>query len=249
MTSERLVRTQQLLGERALGLLKDASVAVFGLGAVGSFAIETLVRAGLGRLTLVDFDKIKLSNFNRQLLALESTRDRLKTDVAKQRILEINPDCRLSVHSVFASPENYGEILTPAPDVVIDAIDSLNPKAGLIEYCVKNGIPVVSSMGAGEKTDPLLVRIGDLSEVKVCALAKHLKKRLRKRQIKSGVRCVYSLQKPLKSKAIWTEQDHEDHLRRRGRKREPVGTIVYMTGIFGLLCGYEAINLILNKPN
>ncbi|MDD5217497.1 MAG: tRNA threonylcarbamoyladenosine dehydratase [Candidatus Omnitrophica bacterium] len=238
---ERFTRTEQLLGTNALRKLAQARVAVFGLGAVGSFAVEALARAGIGRFVLVDFDRIRHSNFNRQLFALESNLGKAKAELARARILEINPECQVDIHPVFAGPENFAELLNPRPDMVLDAIDSLTPKVGLISYCVSEGLPLIASMGAGAKLDPLAVRLGDISEVKACFFAKRLKSVLKKKGIRAGVRCVYSLEKPMKSRMPAKKEPGEYA---RGRERVPVGTIAYMPAIFGLVAASDVIRTI-----
>ncbi|MFH1857252.1 MAG: tRNA threonylcarbamoyladenosine dehydratase [Candidatus Omnitrophota bacterium] len=241
----RFIRTKQLIGADALGKIKKLKVAVFGLGAVGSFAVEMLARSGVGEFLLIDFDEIRLTNFNRQLLALESTLGKLKTEAARDRILDINPYCKVIVHSDFAAAENIDTLLTPRPDIIIDAIDSLNPKTELISFCFLEKIPFVSSMGSGGRTNPFSVKTADISEVRNCPLAKRLKKRLNKKGIEKGVLCVYSAQKPIDGEPVVEAETEEFY--QRGRKRNPIGTISYMPGIFGLVIGYEALNLVI-KP-
>jgi len=241
---EKFIRVEQLLGKKATRLLSCSSVAIFGLGAVGSFAAEALARSGVGRFDLVDFDEVHYSNFNRQLLALESTLGRPKAELARERILEINPDCKVVSHIVFAGPENFSRLLSPGPSVVIDAIDSLGPKADLLEFCLKAGIPVVSSMGSGARTDPFSVRLGDIAEVRVCPLARRLKKRLKKKGISKGICCVYSQQATLKNR-IAPRKEAGELL--RGRERVPVGTLAYMSGIFGLIAAYAAMEIMLSR--
>lgn len=238
---DRFTRVEQLLGKKALKRMSEAKIAVFGLGAVGSFAVESLARTGLGSFVLVDFDIVRESNFNRQIYALESSLGKPKVDIARDRIQGINPDCRVEVHREFAAEDNYERLLTPKPDLVVDAIDSVNPKTQLIAYCVAHGIPVVSSMGAGDKTDPSLIRTGDLAESSVCPLARRIRKRLRKYGVTTGLRCVYSTEIPRKTRPAVREEEFHP----RGRQRQPVGTISYMTGIFGLMVASETIRSIL----
>lgn len=230
-----------MLGEKTLKRLRKARVAVFGLGAVGSFAAEAMARSGVSQFVLVDFDRVRYSNFNRQLLALESTVGKLKVELQRKRILEINPRCEVKAFSVFAQPKNFGVLLTPRPDVVIDAIDSLGPKVALIAYCLSEKIPLVSSLGSGAKTDPFSVTAGDISEVRNCALGRRVRKELRrKKNIFEGFCCVYSTQPPLKSCPAKKEKEFY----KRGRERSPVGTVSYMAGIFGLVAAYEAMRII-----
>jgi len=237
-SAERFARTELLLGKRALKKLSKARIAVFGLGAVGSFAVEALARSGVGAFFLVDFDQVRYSNFNRQLLATESSLGMLKAESAACRISQINPYCEVKVSAVFASLENLSSLFAWKPDIVIDAIDSLGPKSELISYCIRHNITIISSMGSGARTNPFSVRVGDISEVRACPLARRLRKRLKKKGINKGVCCIYSLQQPVKNAG---EQRQEKEFYERGRKRNPVGTLCYMSGIFGLTIAYEVI--------
>jgi len=238
---ERFIRLEQLLGKKELRKLAKARVAVFGLGAVGSFAVEALARSGVGEFSLVDFDEIRHSNFNRQLYALESNLGRLKAEVARERVLGINPACKVSAHADFAAADNLDRLLASHPDLVVDAIDSVNPKTELVAYCVSKKIPIVSSMGAGAKTNPFLIKTGDISESSTCPLARRLRKRLRRKGIGGGIRCVYSVEEPVKKRAAVREEEFHP----RGRQRQPVGTISYLTGMFGLMVAYEAMKILL----
>jgi len=170
--TDRFNRTEQLIGKEALGKLKRARVAVFGLGAVGSYAVEALARAGVGYFRLVDCDCIRPSNINRQLYALESTLGKPKTEAARARVLDINPDCTVEALQVFAAKNTLAELLAGPLDAVVDAIDSVTPKVELIASAARFGIPVVSSMGAATRMDPGAIRLGDISETDVCPLAR-----------------------------------------------------------------------------
>ncbi|HCY86719.1 MAG TPA: tRNA threonylcarbamoyladenosine dehydratase, partial [Desulfobacteraceae bacterium] len=167
----QFARIEQLLGQAAVDKIKQARVAVFGLGAVGSFATEALARSGVGYLRLVDFDRVDASNINRQLYALNSTIDKEKAEVAKARVRDINPACELSVHSAFVNAESLTDLLSSDLDVVVDAIDGLNSKVNLILGAKERGLNLVSSMGAGGRTDPSMIRTGDLFKSKNCPLA------------------------------------------------------------------------------
>jgi tRNA threonylcarbamoyladenosine dehydratase len=243
--TERFVRIEQLIGSSAVKKLARARVAVFGLGAVGSFAIEALARSGVGEFVLVDFDQVRYSNFNRQLLALESGLGRLKTELALKRVGEINPECRVSAHSVFADTKTIPLLLKPVPDLVIDAIDSMGPKTELAAFCIRHGITVLSSMGAGARVDPFSIRIGDISEARNCPLARRLRKELkRKHGIDKALRCVYSVEKP---RAPAASPKKEAEYYQRGRSRSPVGTLSYLTGMFGLMVAFEALGMLLGE--
>jgi tRNA A37 threonylcarbamoyladenosine dehydratase len=238
---EKFKRTEHLLGAAALKKLQRSRIAVFGLGAVGSFALEALVRSGVGALTLVDFDEIRPSNFNRQLLALESTLGQLKVDAARRRALDINPGAKIDARPAFADAQNLAELLTPRPEAVIDAIDSLAPKVALVAFCVRQGIPVVSSMGSGAKTDPFSVRAADIAQTDICPLARRVRKRLKRLGVSGGVRCVYAVQRPVGDFAMEAEEEAVA----RGRRRRPVSSIAHMTGIFGLTVAWESLKILL----
>ena len=242
----RFARTRQLLGEKKFQLLQEKTVAVVGLGAVGGYAVEGLIRAGTGKLRLVDFDTVQPSNLNRQILALESTLGRPKVEAARERGLAINPHCRIESLQLFAGEETLPQILTPPLDLLIDAIDSLNPKTQLLAAAYHRGIPVISSMGAALRTDPLLIKTGDLFDTTGCPLAKHLRKRLRKRHVDRGIHCVYSTEKVTfdykKVQDNTTEEIvGETPFSDRGRKRNSLGSLPTITGIFGLIIANMAI--------
>jgi tRNA A37 threonylcarbamoyladenosine dehydratase len=237
----RFSRIEQLIGREALARLKNARVAVFGLGAVGSYAVEALARAGIGYLRLVDCDCVRPSNMNRQLYALESTLHKPKTEVARARVLDINPACQVEARQDFFSQQNAASMLAKPLDAVIDAIDSLAPKVALITAARRAGLPVVSSMGAATRTNPLLIRMDDIANTDICPLAKLVRKRLRRHGVLSGVRCIYSLEEP-RNKEVPAEE--EEQAFPRGRPRRPIGSLSYITGIFGLLAAGEVIRMI-----
>ena len=241
----RFERTELLLGEEALRKLKAARVVVVGLGAVGSYAVEGLARAGVGTLRLVDFDVIRRSNINRQLYALDSTVGRPKVEVAAARIREINPDCRVGTLTVFVDPETANCVLDGSPDVVIDAIDGVGPKVVLIQAAVGAGLKVVSAMGAALHREPLAIRVDDISKTKICPLARFIRKRLGQRGIKRGVRCIYSVEEVPHVKQPEDDESTEKDFYERGRKRTPLGSLSTVTGMFGLMAAHEAITLIL----
>lgn len=191
--TDRLTRTRMLLGDKGLSRLQNAAVMVVGLGAVGGYALEALARSGIGRLVLVDFDVFDESNINRQILALTSTVGQKKTEVARRRVLDINPDCIVETRDMFVNADTLPQLLDIPVDFVVDAIDALNPKCCLMEALYERGIPFISSMGAALKTDPSFIKCGTLSASKNCGLAKFIRKRLRKRGLEiSRINCVYS---------------------------------------------------------
>ena len=206
--------------------LSGCHVLVVGLGGVGAYAAEQLCRAGIGKMTIVDADTVNESNLNRQLPALRSTIGRPKAEVVAQRLLDINPELELTVHNEFIRDERTEAILDEANyQFVVDAIDSLSPKVFLLYHALRRQIPVVSSMGAGAKTDPSQVRIADISKTQNCALAKAVRKRLRTLGVNKGIAAVFSTEMANPDAVI--EVDDEQC------KRTTTGTISYMPALFG----------------
>jgi tRNA A37 threonylcarbamoyladenosine dehydratase len=240
---ERFIRTQRLLGDERFQLLQSKMVTVVGLGAVGGYVVEGLVRAGISHLRVVDFDTVQPSNLNRQLFALETTLGRPKAEVAGERVLAINSDCRIEALQLFAGEDTLSQILDPEPDLLIDAIDSLNPKTQLLHEAYRRGIPIISSMGAALRTDPTLIRSGDLFSTSNCPLARHLRKRLRKREVGEGISCVYSIEKIDFDYRLPEEESKtgETPYADRGRQRNVLGSLPTITGIFGLTIANQAI--------
>jgi len=187
MSSDWLERTVMLIGEEGLKKLRSARVLVVGLGGVGAYAAEMICRAGTGTMTIVDGDRIQLSNRNRQLIALKSTEGLLKAEVMGSRLLDINPDLDLEIISEYIKDERMVEILDRVYDYVVDAIDTLSPKVFLIYHSLQRKYPVVSSMGSGGKFDPTRICVSDISETTDCNLARILRKRLHRLGIRSGV--------------------------------------------------------------
>jgi tRNA A37 threonylcarbamoyladenosine dehydratase len=239
----RFRRTEQLLGEEGFNRLQQSHVTVVGLGAVGGYAVEGLARAGVGFLRIVDFDTVQTSNINRQIIALESTLGRPKTEVLQERILAINPSCQVEPLPLFASDETLEDICSPRPDLLIDAIDSLNPKTQLLHGAYTRNIPTISSMGAALRTDPTFIRSGDIFDSSNCPLAKHIRKRLRRRGVDRGITCVYSTEKV---QFDYGEREEEQAVGEtpfsdRGRSRNILGSLPTITGIFGLTIANLAI--------
>ncbi|MGI6358154.1 MAG: tRNA threonylcarbamoyladenosine dehydratase [Bacillota bacterium] len=193
----RFSRFELLIGYEQLQRLQQARVAVFGLGGVGSFAAEALARSGIGSLLLVDHDQVSLTNINRQLPALSETIGRPKVDVMAERILQINPACTVEPLQVFFGAGNWCEILTSDLDYAVDAIDTVASKLLLVEKCLELRVPIISSMGAGNKLDPTQLKVADISHTSVDPLAKIMRKELRKRGIHQGVKVVYSPEPPI----------------------------------------------------
>ena len=240
MQSEWLQRTELLVKEEGIERLQSANILIVGLGGVGSFAAEFLVRSGIGNLTIVDGDTVDITNINRQLPALNSTIGKNKTDVVAERILDINPELNLKKINEFLEPERMEEILTQEKfDYVLDCIDSLSPKLALIITCKRKKIKLISAMGAGGKTDPSKVMVRDISKTNNCFLAKQIRKKLKKEQIHKGFRCVFS-----------TEIQDENSLKMTdgsNYKKSFYGTISYMPAIFGLYAAAEVIRFLLKK--
>ena len=228
---ERFQRTKALIGAEKLQKLKDASVMIVGLGAVGGYTLEGLARAGVGRLTLVDFDSFELININRQILALSSTIGQKKTAVASQRVKEINPACQVMTKDMFVSSENINELPFDAVDYVVDAIDSLDSKTTLIAALVKRNKKFISSMGAALKQDPSKIKICRLNQTSVDGLAKQLRHRLKDKGVDlSQVKCVSST---------------EETKRINSAERRPLGSLPTITAIFGLTIANEVIREII----
>ena len=240
MQSEWLQRTELLVKEEGIERLQSANILIVGLGGVGSFAAEFLVRSGIGNLTIVDGDTVDITNINRQLPALNSTIGKNKTDVVAERILDINPKINLKKIDEFLEPERMEELLTQEKfDYVLDCIDSLSPKLALIITCKRKKIKLVSAMGAGGKTDPSKVMVRDISKTNNCFLAKQIRKKLKKEQIHKGFRCVFS-----------TEIQDENSLKMTdvsNYKKSFYCTISYMPAIFGLYAAAEVIRFLLKK--
>jgi len=235
-----LERTELLIKEEGIEKLNNADVLVVGLGGVGSFAAEFLARAGVGKMTIVDGDTVDITNINRQLPALHSTIGKHKVEVVAERLLDINPKLELVKINEFLNPERMDEILDSGSfDYVLDCIDSVTPKVCLILAAKRRRIKIVSSMGAGGKSDPSKVMVRDISKTQHCHLAKQVRKRLKKEKIDKGVRCVFS-----------DEIQAEDSLKMTdgsNYKRSFYGTISFIPAIFGLYAAAEVINYLVKK--
>lgn len=193
---DQFSRTEMLLGKENMERLKNARVAVFGIGGVGGYTVEALARSGIGALDLIDDDKVCLTNINRQIIATRKTVGRYKTDVAKERVLEINPDAQVGTYRTFYLPETADQFDLTNYDYVVDAIDTVTGKLELAERAVKCGVPIISSMGAGNKLDPTAFQVADISQTSVCPLAKVMRRELKKRGI-YHLKVVFSTEKPL----------------------------------------------------
>ena len=230
--NEWMQRTELLLGSDRIEGLRNARVLVVGLGGVGAYAAEAIARAGVGTMTIADADAVSESNINRQLPALHSTVGEPKAEVMARRLLDINPGLRLTVVRRYIRDEETETLLDEGFDYVVDAIDTLSPKAGLIRSCLERDIPVVSSMGAGAKTDPTRVRIEDIARSHHCPLAHMLRKRLHKMGIRTGFYVVFSDEPVREGSMMLCEETN---------KKSNVGTISYMPAVFGCHCATGVI--------
>ena len=228
-----LERTELLLGEEKLAMLRGANVLVVGVGGVGAYAAEMIVRSGVGRMTIADADKVSPSNINRQLVALHSTVGREKCDILRDRLLDINPELKLNIVNRFIKDDETDALLDSDNfDYVVDAIDTLSPKLALIKGALDRGIPLVSSMGAGAKTDPTLMEIKDIAKTHHCPLAHMLRKRLHKIGIRRGFKAVFSPEPVREGAMILCEEQN---------KKSNVGTISYIPALFGIGCASVVI--------
>ena len=233
--SDFTMRTSLIVGDEGIEKLSKSNVIIFGVGGVGSFATEALVRAGVGNLTIVDFDDVDVTNINRQIPALHSTVGKLKVDVMKERLLDINPNLNIRTVAKKYNKENTDEILIENYDYVIDAIDMVTSKILLVEECNKKGLTLISSMGMGNKLDPTKIVVTDIHKTHTCPLAKVMRKELKDRRIKK-LKVVYSEEQPqeLKKKIM------------NGRKVTP-GSTSFVPSVGGLIIASVVVNDLINK--
>lgn len=227
--SEQFSRTEMLLGSDAVAKLKNARVAVFGIGGVGSYAVEALARAGVGALDLIDSDAVAESNINRQIIALHSTVGRPKVEVAAERVHDIFPACKVTCHNLFVLPETLAELPLSEYDYIIDAIDTVSTKIALAVECARLSVPLISSMGTGNKLDPTKFEIADVYKTSVCPLARVMRTELKKRGIKK-LKVLYSTEAPAKVAAV-----SEEH------RRAIPASISFVPSVAGLILGGEVI--------
>lgn len=233
MMNNWLERTELLLGDEKLALLRNANVLVVGVGGVGAYAAEMIARAGVGRMTIADADMVSPSNINRQLVALHSTIGQQKCDILAGRLRDINPELKLNIVNRFIKDSETDALLDSDKfDYVVDAIDTLSPKLALIKGALDRSIPIVSSMGAGAKTDPTLMEIKDIAKTHHCPLAHMLRKRLHKIGIKRGFWAVFSPEPVREGAMILCEEQN---------KKSNVGTISYIPALFGIGCASVVI--------
>lgn len=231
-------RTEMLLGKAAMKILADSRVAVFGLGGVGSYAVEALARAGVGHLVLVDHDNISLTNLNRQLHATHLTIGQSKAEVMQKRILDINPDAEVEVHQTFYSSDCAEELVRSDYDYIIDAIDTISSKLDLAVNARSKGIPIISSMGTGNKLDPSRLEIADIYSTSVCPLAKVMRRELRKRGVEA-LQVVYSQEEPLVPITIEDSDYPPDDI--PAAHRSLPGSVSFVPPVAGLLMAGQVI--------
>ena len=225
-------RTIKMLGVDGVNLLASSHVVVVGVGGVGGYAAEMLVRSGVGEITIIDADDVSVTNINRQLIADNLSVGRPKVELFEQRFKAINPDIKVNAHKEYLSAENLTALIPDGVDFVVDAIDTVAPKVALIEYCLRNRVGIVSSMGAGAKTDPTKMEICDISKTHHCPLAHMLRKRLHKIGIRKGFKAVFSPEPIREGAMILCEEQN---------KKSNVGTISYIPALFGIGCASVVI--------
>lgn len=242
MAEHSLTRTELVIGRDGLDKLRSSRVIVFGVGGVGGFAVEALARAGVGELILVDSDTVSLTNLNRQIIATYDTIGQPKVEVMKKRIQSINKDCNVITHQVFVSNDNIEELISKDIDYVVDAIDTVSAKLGLAEYCYKNNINIMSSMGTGNKLDPTKFKVTDVFKTQVCPLAKVMRHELRKRGVKK-LKVVYSEEIPVKPKSEYSSE-------LKGTAKRPVpGSMSFVPPVSGMIMASEVVRDILGINN
>ncbi|MBP2031851.1 tRNA A37 threonylcarbamoyladenosine dehydratase [Clostridium algifaecis] len=251
MKQHSLSRTELLIGKESLEKLKKSTVVIFGLGGVGSFALEAVARAGVGNIIIVDDDTVCLTNINRQIHANFKTIGKPKVEVLKRRVLDINPNCNIKAYQVFVKEDNIHEIIPENTDYVIDAVDTVSSKISLVVWCKKNNINIISCMGTGNKLDPTQFKVADIYDTKICPLAKVMRHELRKREIKS-LKVVYSEEIPLKPKIDEVVTCKEGCVCSGGSrkclaKRQIPASISFVPPVAGMILGGEAIKSIIYK--
>ena len=243
---DQFSRTELLLGKPAMERLAGCRVAVFGIGGVGGYVCEALARSGVGALDLIDDDKVCLSNINRQIIATNKTVGQYKTDVMKERILDINPDAKVNTYRCFFLPENASDFPFDKYDYVVDAIDTVTAKIELVMQCQNSGVPIISSMGAGNKLDPTKFRVADIYKTQMDPLAKVMRRELKKRGVKK-LKVVYSEEEPVVPDADSTENQVDAGTARQGSKRRSTpGSTAFVPSVAGLIIAGEVIKDLIN---
>ena len=261
MTHRRFDRTARLLGDAGIERLAASTVTVFGVGGVGSFAAEALVRSGVGRIILVDYDRICVTNVNRQLHAMKGTLGKSKVEVMAERLRMINPDATIEARAEFYSAETSARLLVPEPDVIVDAIDNIAAKMHLIATCVRDRVRLVSAMGAAARLDPTMVRIADLSDTRVDPFARELRRNLRRKHDMdctkhTGVWAVYSEELPIAPQALAYDDGAfrcvcpggENGMNDCERKNRVEGSAMFVPSVFGATAASVVIKLLCGLP-
>ncbi|MDE5863803.1 MAG: tRNA threonylcarbamoyladenosine dehydratase [Lachnospiraceae bacterium] len=244
--SEQFLRTELLLGEEAMEVLRRSRVAVFGIGGVGGYTVEALVRSGIGALDLIDDDRVSVTNLNRQIIATHSSIGQYKVDIMRDRILDINPDCAVEVHKCFYLPETKDKFDLGQFSYVVDAVDTVTAKIQLVMEAQEKGVPVISSMGAGNKLNPAEFEVADIYQTSVCPLAKVMRRELKKRGVKK-LKVVYSKEKPVqteKSEQLGSSIEAEcvDNIGRNTVVQRSVpGSIAFVPSVAGLILASEVV--------
>ncbi len=236
--SDRFSRTEILLGEGSIEMLKQARVAVFGVGGVGGYVVEALTRSGVGAIDVIDNDTVNITNLNRQIIATQSTVGRDKVDVIKERVLDINPECVVRTHKCFYLPETEGQFDFSQYSYVVDAVDTVTAKISLVMKCNECKVPVISSMGAGNKLDPTAFEVADIYKTSVCPLAKVMRHELKKRGVKK-LKVVFSKEEPIKVSVT----DEPDVM-----KRAIPGSVAFVPSVVGLIIAGEVVKDLTKKP-
>lgn len=232
-------RTERLLGKAAMQRLADSRIAVFGIGGVGGHTAEALVRSGIGAIDLIDNDKVCLTNLNRQIFATQATIGQYKTDAAKERLLQINPNCHIQTYQTFFAPETASQFDFSQYDYVVDAIDTVTGKIELVVQAKHFHTPIISSMGAGNKLDPTAFEVADIYETSVCPLARVMRRELKKRDI-PGLKVVYSKEKPLipideTDEDVFSECKNQDDPNNHSHRRQIPGSTAFVPSVVGLI--------------
>ena len=233
-------RTELIFGADNMERLRKARVAVFGVGGVGGYTVEALARSGIGTLDLIDNDKVAFSNLNGQILATHKTLGRYKVDVAKERVMDINPDVNVNVYPVFYLPETAGQFDFSVYDYVVDAIDTVTGKIELVLQAEEAGVPIISSMGAGNKIEPDAFEVADIYKTSVCPLAKVMRRELKKRGIK-GLKVVYSKEKPIVPDTRSGAGNIQIQEKERQSRRQVPGSNAFVPSVAGLFIAGEVI--------
>lgn len=244
-------RTELGIGSEGLEVLRNSTVAVLGVGGVGSFTVEALARSAVGRIILLDKDVVDITNINRQLHSLLDTIGQEKTELMKERIARINPECEVIVLNMFYNDETYERLFSAVDriDYLVDAMDTVSSKIHLVKECKKRGIPIITSMGAANKTDPTRFKVADLFQTSYDPIAKVMRRELRKEGIKKGVKVVYSTEIPVKQRDDVLQQVVQNPDSPIRKAKQPPASNSFVPAVAGLIMASVAINDLLDKAN